>query len=824
MGEVKSFIFSGERIIDRKKEQKIILDEIAIREADLTIIYSESGVGKSALTARIGRTLQGMQSVVATSPPENKNSNCIEGAFLSNIFNAVVRTMQRQKKEYPKCTLEYYLSHNKSAVVKKKALEKMFDGIESSDISQSVGWSFSKYVLTRIFKLYDYDPSAMLTLRDRDSMLIASDYVKYVLNELPILLVVDNIQNIDPYSMQLMIDWVLVHQSSSYFLWEYTISDLNDTSLMDFVKYLKDYSLKVKLVKLPHLQTEDALHAVELVHPQAAEQVNFLSSAKRFYEANSGGSMQKLLDFSLRFQDHIPIPELYDPTFDRIQCAKSESKYILSIIILHGGRIIDTHLRGILENSVDPIVLDLDLVLQTMEFTDLLILQKSNAYQLSHAQIGDSWNEHKPALRRFDLLAQRNCILYYEQILESMFTSIEKKEDAVLFLMKAYAKVAPEKMEGLVQQLSTIIFDRLKPEQVWNYLSEFLDCIQGNEALYVPSLHQIVRFCFDHNLYKNCLYVLERLSVVPEEGNSDFCLIYRINCMEYLESHDKAIKLCLQCLTRSTTQKNRYYYLLLLMGCYRSLNKINDVLDCVKQITEIPDYDSYLEYGYFLRLSEIYMSRAKALPYVYQSVQFFQARGMDVQEIKSGITYSFLLAVVGDLSDAYQILNHYAEKAAPLHLFANVFELNKASILLLQKLYGQEVEMLLKKAELATTSPFDNLLILTMQLINYTECSNEDMVKSLIPRIKSLLEHEKDKHLIALVTYDLYYYYTLKDDISQAQQYHYQAKMASSENETVRFLLQEKTNPATPNLFRTRWCIGFTFFWNIDYDSDILLE
>lgn len=814
------WLFSSEKIVDRQKEQQIIQNELTSPKSDLTIIYSESGVGKSSLTERIRRVSSNMLPISVVTRPENNGDNPVEGTFLADIFNAVVQTMQKKKSSYPKCTFEYYLVHNKDASIKRKSLEKMFDGIQYKEIFQSFGWLFTKYLFSRVFQLYEFNSYEILQLRDRDSMLIASDYIRYVLNSTPILLSIDNVQNMDSYSLQLMTDWLLLKKGGSYLILEYTVANTDDlSSLMDFVQYLQNYSLRIKLLRLPYLKTEDALKAIGFVQSELSDKSAFLPAAKKFYETQSGGSMRSLLDFCLQYSEEAILSELYDPTYDRISSASAECQYILGIVILHGGEIDLHNLQGIVEQSIDPIILNLTSVLNKAETDYGLLEQHDNFLRLTHAQLGDAWNAHINLQRKIDLLVQRNCSIYYEQVLHSQFSSTDRKEEAVLFLMKLYATYSPDKLETLIAPMQTVMVDRVQPERAWEYISVFLQYIQGNEEHFCTSICQLARFCFDHNMYRHCLYVLERLSKTSRGTKTDFYRIYQINCLEYLEEHQRAIDLCRQYLEESNNDKSRYYYILLLIGCYRSLNKIDDIHKCVEQIKCIPNYNEYIEYGFFLRLSETYMEREEALPHVLQSVIFFREHEMEMQEIKSGITYSFLLAVTGDLKEAYRELLYFEEMAVPSHLFQNVFELNKASILLLQSMYGAEVESLLKKSELSTNSPFDRLLILTMQLINYTECASWELAHSLSSRIELLLECETDRHLIAMVSYDLYRFYEKVGKVESSKKYRKIAENNAIWNNTVRNKLDGTINVRNSNLFLNEWVIGFTFFWNIDYEN-----
>ena len=69
------WLFSSEKIVDRQKEQQIIQNELTSPKSDLTIIYSESGVGKSALTERIRRVSSNMLPISVVTRPENNGDN-----------------------------------------------------------------------------------------------------------------------------------------------------------------------------------------------------------------------------------------------------------------------------------------------------------------------------------------------------------------------------------------------------------------------------------------------------------------------------------------------------------------------------------------------------------------------------------------------------------------------------------------------------------------------------------------------------------------------------------------------------------------------------
>lgn len=510
--------------------------------------------------------------------------------------------------------------------------------------------------------------------------------------------------------------------------------------------------------------------------------------------------------------------ESYDPTYEKLSLIDTNAKYILAIIIMHGGEIDSYLLHEIVKlSSAEVLVFDYDKQINKLFEYDI-IEQNGIYYSLIHATMNDAWHNHKKELNRFNLLAYKNCCTYYTNILERNFGNINNVEEALLFLIKVYSEYDPEKIVTVIDKMNSIVSERIRPEKIFQYFLIFLDYVKDNKSEYSLALYKMMFFCFNHGLFEQCLYIIQQLRSIESEKQKFILLVYEINCFEYLELHKKSISLCEEYLCCENDNHKKYIFYLLLMGCYRSLNKMDKVNMCVEAIQALPDFTEKYEYGIFLRLSEIYMKRAEALPYVKKSVQFYKGKN-EFLENKSRITYSFLLAVTDDLDKAEEQLNICIESDKATHYWDSILCLNKASILILREKYGNEVDSLLKKAELSTNSNFDLLLILTLQLINNYEIKNNSLNNYVLTRIVRLLDQESDKHLIALVSYDLYLYYTKIQEHDLAKEYYQVAQETCQYNSTVKFHLNHKKNPNTPNLFRIDWCIGFTFFWNVDYED-----
>ena len=821
MGNIGAFRLSNDNTVDRVTETDFILDVIKKQTADLLIIYAESGIGKSTLANRVLKNLPiEMIPVCVKTNPENNSVLLEEGGYLNRVFNCCVNLFHRYKDIYPKNTFDYFVSHNKSCIIKKDALESMFGSISPDNIEASSEVALGKYVASRLFKLYEYNSYNKLSLPDKNSMLIAHEYIKYLLKNQSICINIDNIQNIDYYSFELLIEWVSVATRGSFFLFEYTINQVNDThKLIQLATRFQNLDMDVQLLPLGGLDFENSIQALKKSQPSLKRDDKFFEELKVFYIHHSRGNMQKLLDFGLKYSADSILKKGYDPTYEKLAFLPSNAKYITAIIILHGGEMEAALLKHIISSSVVPLVIDYERQIENLIEAEI-IKENGQLFSIYHASLTDSWHNHEDILNKYNLTAFKNSTAYYERELQNKsFNSTENIEQALFFLLKTYAKYAPEKILSIVQEMKFMVSERIRPEQIFEFFLMFLEYIKGQEHLHIDSLYEMMLFCFHHGLFKNCLYLLQLLEDIPSECNKDIIFIYKVNCIEYLELHQEAIELCNNRLEEPLDNRQKYNCFLLLIGCHRSLNQMSEVLTYVNNIKNIPSYQNYNEYGIFLRLSEIYMSRKEALPFVADSIIFFKNNKNSFMEAKSRITYAFLLAVTDDISKAHKELEICEKLVESTHYWESVIYLNKAAMLLLQNNYGNDVELLLKKAELMTNSSFDLLLILTLQLINKTEARSEDKDHYLLKRICRLLAHETDKHLIALVAYDLYLYFQRNTQPEKSDEYHKIAIKTQEYNETVKCHLAHKVNPNTPNLFKTKWCIGFTFFWNVDYND-----
>ena len=299
MKKLISCSLSNDNTVDREYETDFILKIIQEKKTDLLILYAQSGVGKSTLCNRILKSIPDYIPICVRTNPENEDTLQPEGTYLERIFNCFVNYFYKNKKDFRRYSFDYYIAHNKNATIKREALESMFSSVSEKNPLLTFGISIGKYISSRLCKLYEYNTANKLHLSTKESMLIAHEYIKYILKNVGICLDIDNLQNIDKYSLQLLTEWISVSDRKSFFIFEYTIPEINNkSSIISFATYFQNINLNVELLQLNSLDVDDAILAIKKANIHNEDNI-FFEKIKAFYIYHKDGNMQKLLDFSL---------------------------------------------------------------------------------------------------------------------------------------------------------------------------------------------------------------------------------------------------------------------------------------------------------------------------------------------------------------------------------------------------------------------------------------------------------------------------------------------------------------------------------------------
>ncbi|OUQ23242.1 hypothetical protein [Massilimicrobiota sp. An134] len=805
----------GEKIIDRDIECDKICNLFNSDKYNVFFVYSKTGVGKSFLTKELSYRFSANKTCInIINTQKNNSSKDNEGEFISSIFNTFVRYMYNNKADLKKRTFEYFLKKNKS--IKKKSIEKLMSSIDYNSIKRTTFLNIVKHFVNKIFKTFEYNEEGYFNLNDKDTLIIAYNYIIYVLNFGDVFWSIDNFQNIDSYSKQLLREIISLQPKTNITIIEYTI--VNDSDYTELIEINSNYKLigiNSTLFELPNMDSSEINEILDTIKVNIAHEYIFFYDAKQYYLNESDGNLFKLIEYKITYNTK---HDYSDPIIKKINSLTPDQKYILYLIALSGGKISKIQLDNIINRSKNIVIVCYNEQYSKL-INDVHLLQESQGFvNFTHASILDTINKYNDLKNPQVLLAYRNLTEYHSIKMTSDIIDINHKFESINLILNLTYRYNPKEIIQYLKITIPYLYEKISPVSLMKYIFRYIEFIKNDFDNKLDELYFIMRFCFNYYLYQECLQIINIIKSKSSNYSIYLLNVYEINALEYLENHNMVIQKCENLIKQDISDKEKYIYYLLLIGSYRSINLKDKSIFYAHEIQKIKDYQSYNEYGIYLRLTETYMEREEALPYLKKSIKHFIKTNDVFNEIKSRITYSFLLAVTQDIQSAKDELEIAKNKSKENNFlnFSIVFLLNQSALDILNNEYGLSVESNLQQAEISTNSPYDKLLIVTLRLINAVESKYKSIIPSLILKINEYIQYESDKHLLALVMYNLFLYYSILNDEKNKNKYLEFAQQYAHYNTTVRYKLVGKINSKQSALFNIKWVVGFTFFWNVD--------
>lgn len=327
---------------------------------------------------------------------------------------------------------------------------------------------------------------------------------------------------------------------------------------------------------------------------------------------------------------------------------------------------------------------------------------------------------------------------------------------------------------------------------------------------------QIAQICYRCELYENglsCLEILESCSEIT------LPIFYILKCL-FLSALDRHRESIISACAAQMTWNNDYRIVLntklILLNNFRSVNNNNACKTIGMDIEGNSEYKKYPEYGYFLRLSNLYLDRQSSTDKIRESAEFFHKIGNDVQEGKSLIAWANHLALNGQIKEAKNALSKANRKLKNTNFGYHMILVNKAAINLLDGDYTEETWDLLDQAELSTVVPFDKLAVLNNKLIWCIENKSYTRAELIINQIDRLFTFEPDKHLLSFMNYNLYLFYTDLKMFSEADIHYKKADKLKRYCTTLNLRMTHQSVPEKQFLLSKRWHVCFLEYWTFD--------
>ncbi len=807
----------AEELVDRTEEFDELLPEILqTNKSSGTIICANTGVGKTALSNKIVKYLDNTYNLVINikTDPENSSTNYKEGKFLANIFAKAVEEANSLPNK-SKYTFAYFIGHNKDRNLKKARREHLFEDIFSADTKIIVCKIVVYYIFKYLFRLGEFNSDSLINEDRSSSIRIMNYYLQYLFSHLKVFLKLDNIQNVDETSLTYILGWMNEYKNNGhYFLYEYTL-DNNNTfqKAIQLTERFKDTGIPIKLRKLSFLEDTDALNALKVATPGKSYSVNDENAIKYYYNNISCGNIRKLIDYDCDNSNNCS--DFYDPTYEKLRVLDKEELYTVAIIILCNGSVSKTFYEGIFQE--DPLIKNKLKILENLCDQKNRILELSNGnVKIEHASIIDSWNKHETEFLQYSLLAYSRLQEFLKMGIDSKTSFYISKQKATILLLQLYKKYDFELIISLLDEVEILSREELSVDNVWEILKIIVDATKEKAYLYTQIYKKMIQICFSCELYDKGLECIKLIELHSQINSAYFC-IYKCLFLSALDRHNESI---IVACTILTTWKNDFRIelnaRLILLNNNRSINNKAECIKIGNDIEQNLKYKNYPEYGYFLRLTCLYLEREISLEKVKQSVKFFDEIDNPIQQGKSLITYATHLAIIGQLKEAKRALAKAEKKLRKAKFGHHMLSVNKAAIMLLDNDFSEEVWDLLEQSELSAIVPFDKLAILNNKLIWCIENRTFTKTDLIINQINRLFAFEPDKHLHAFMNYNLYLFYSELGIITEAEKYYKKADELKEYCFTLNIRMTRKNDESRNFLLSRRWHVCFLEYWTFD--------
>lgn len=816
---MKSYEFVT-KIVDRDNESDEIKQDLQVTtHSKVRIIYAESAIGKSSLSKKILEKCHNdsRHIISVKTKPENITNSASDWLFIDKIFECINKyfTALHFPNNY---SFERYLCDVKDKYLKKQIIEQIIEQTFQQINKFNPIKLFVYYQLVKLLKVKEFNSQNILESNTYSARMIKSRYIQYVLSNIDVLLVIDNIQNIDSASWKFFLDWLsMTKNRKHYIILEYTISNkYTFENMFRMLEEIGETGTQVTYSELEKLSPEYVIDIIDHHFPNKPQDLDFNISLLNHYKSNANGNLRQLVDYTINY-----VPEnkqCKTPTTDNLIAMRKTSKYAFSILVYCNGEI-SLELFQNLFFEMQISLKETEETLTDLCSREIIDIQNKNII-IKHASLIDAWKRNNVQFDEYNNLAYAKLESYFLNVLHSCKNNTQK-DYAWVILLQMYAAKNPYKIHTLLSEMQTKIITQISPTNTWKYLSQLINVTKEKVLQFKTIYFQILHICFQMELYSEgyfCLNIMEqKISILA----CNKLLLYKSMFLSALDKHEENINLYQSYLPLLGKKSNEYFNLKLIVLCsFRSLNKYDKCLELHHELYSQRKYMSDYVYSIFLRLINIYMPDDKAINFARKSMKKFHKLGNATQEAKSMITYAKLLSGLDHGHKAIKTILKAEKLLVGQYIGRHMIYCNQAAFLLMQGKTDDNIFFLLEQAECSAVVPYDQLGIIVNKLVWCYQNKRYDLLDLLIAKANRLIPYEPDEHVHVLIYYNLYLLFKQKGDLQTATKYY---NLAYTKKSKCKFVEARFDNIQTKEMkYRLKypWHICYLSFWTYDLDVD----
>lgn len=694
--------------IDRDRERKELTELMKSPNNKIIFLTGRSGVGKSGL----------MQHLFNTSLKKERHIRI-------RISKSAINTIENGY---------YFNLLYKQILENEKFLNRLFDNKRNKKRILKGFFEFFLYAIKYIVKILlsifrgnhgISDAERIVDLPLDSSIIKKRDYIVTFLRFAPCIINIENIQNIDNLSVELLCD-IIKRVEKTCFVFEYTIED---NSEKNFDCLWEDFQGLGSTTLVYEINALDTQYATQLL-PKREFSEQEIEKAIKAYK-NSCGNLFQVILFDIHQNENNPDSILLAIEQLTHDCKKANELYILDIIYLNGGSFHCQTLKTFV------LTVNNHIHLSPIEYKKSISnLSKKNIIK----QIGAEWVIHDSIIKTLD--SQSNTpSLYnaYRELTDYYMTwsptELIQRHDRLFHLFSLFLRFADSQLLTILPEIRTDILSAKYPCAIYDQLKEFSKELERHQRL-SPLLFENICFL----LTEICLKIgdvqdaQKNLSRIPHYQISSLCKFLQAKIYELGMTRQEIKKIGT---IIDETQINSRQRLLLQLCKLHVMMRIcsqGETLSYIKLLIENATYRTYPEYSFLLSdYAELIDSPSKAIEQYKQSIQLLKKHGMERYTGRIYANICMSSAYLGDLDGAILAIN----KALSIGIDEVVYLNNVTAIQLLKGIANEQTSNSLKDALLLTCNHFEELIIHNNLLISYLIQSNMQLAKDEFSYLKN---------------------------------------------------------------------------------------
>lgn len=749
-------------VVDRDDYVKNISDKI--RNATFSqahIVFSETGFGKSFLTKKIEQNFlfSNFRVIRVVSMPRNNDNYVNEGYFLDLIFELMIKYFK--KEQHKKYCFESYIVSGHNMLIEKMATEELINDLFSSENKNGLLKNLVKYETKRKFKLGSFNPQLLIDDSSPITRSVKSDYIKYIFENIQILLIIENIQIIDNISLKYLLDWISDTKSKKHiFILEYTISDTHkeeDKKLLQKALSLTGAEVfETQLMKMP---SEFIAEVIDSQLDDYPSDIHFTIDAQKHYENISNGNLWDLMDYARIYEKYDDMGVESEPTLLILNSITTGAKYFVSILACHSGNINENLMKYLWFNYFSDEHIFYESICREVidnHIVKVLHNTESDILTISHSSILDVWQNNITSFSSINRDTYRRLENFYKDNYNKV-SSLVNKEKSWQMLVRIYTTIYPEKIKDLLDDFKNNVIKTISRKNTWNYLKILIEATNNNTNKFLTTYFQILKICYSASLFSegySCIEMMEQAICIEE---NDELLLNKILFLSILDKHEEAINIYEAKIQSEITNIHTLIKLkLLILNSFIVLGNRKKCYEIDNELKHIKGFRKTQEYALYLRLTNIYKKPVSALIDSKRSIKHFHKMGESIQEGKSYITYSKLLSSIGKHHKAISAITKAKLLLADTNEGLSCIYNNLAGYLLLSGKYGTDVWDYLDIAEIYSVSTYDKLSVIINKLAWCYENSSFNKLSLLESQALELIDLEPSPLHKCNALYNLY--------------------------------------------------------------------